>query len=82
MFIVQPHSISSAGLGDAYVHAFKVLDVARDSLTASLFYNSQRSLLEPLQYQGDDVQQRLARNGVDGHVVHVLEPEWVDEVLG
>jgi hypothetical protein len=48
-FVVPPSS-SSGGLG-AYVHLFKVLDVSRDSLTASCFWNEQHDLLQPLLYQ-------------------------------
>ena len=81
-FIVPPHSSSSStGLGDAYVHLCKVVDVSRDSITVSFFYNSQRSLLEPLQYQGGVVQQVLACSSVCGKVLHVLEPDSGDEVL-
>jgi hypothetical protein len=62
------------------VNLFKVVDITRDSITASFFYNSQRSLLQPLQYQGE-VQQVLAFSSVSGRVVHVLEPDSGDEVL-
>jgi hypothetical protein len=64
----------------AYVSLFKVLDVSRDCLTASFFWNSQCSLLEPLQYQQGD-QQELARTSVCGGVIHVLEPDGAEEVL-
>ena len=84
-FVLPPHSggsssSSSAGLGEVCVSLFKVVDITRDSITASFFYNSQRSLLEPLQYQGD-MQQVLALSSVSGRVVHVLEPDGPGEVL-
>lgn len=79
-FIVS--SSSSGARGDAYVALFKVVEVAREALQVGFFCNEQRSLREPLRYQGDGVQQQLAQSSVSGKVLHALEPDSPDEVLG
>lgn len=59
---------------------FRVTGVSRGHLTASCFFNSERSLLQPLLFQGGS-QQMMWLDTLSGRVVHVLEPEAADEVL-
>jgi hypothetical protein len=75
-------SSSSSGAGRAaYVSLFKVVGVSRDRLTVSFFWNQQGSLGGPLQYQGEGMQQVLARSSVSGRVLHALEPDSAEEIL-